>query len=168
MFQADTGLMFWTITSFLIMVFLLYKFVFPPLNSVIKQRRVAIEDRIEQAKQVQAEAESLLKKYRDQMMESEKKTLEMLEDARRKSEAVKEESIRRAQKEAFQIIDDTRKDIEHFKKKALADMKNDIADIVVDVSEKLLKKGLDAKDHIKLVESSIKELEKNVNRKVSA
>jgi F-type H+-transporting ATPase subunit b len=166
MFEVETGLIFWTALSFLIMVFLLYKYVFPPLNQVIKQRRAAIEERLEEAKRAQSEAQQLLRKYQDQLIDSEKKTLQMFEEARRQSETVKDEALKRAQKAAFQITEEAKSDIELYKKKAMVDLKKDIADVVVDVTQKLIKKKLTARDQVGLIGASIKELEKNAKRKI--
>lgn len=166
MFEINTGLIFWTLVSFAILLVLLYKLVFPPLNRILDQRRQSIEGRLEQAKKAQAEAEDLLQKYRAQLMEAEKKTSEMFEDAQHKSQALRDETLKNAQKEAFQIIENTKNDISLFKSKALTDLKGEIADIVVTVSRKLIGQSLKTGDHIKMVESSITELEKHAKGKI--
>jgi len=166
MFDIDTGLIFWTALSFGFLLFLLYKLVFPPIHKVLDQRRDAIEGKIEEAKQAQTEAENLLSKYKTQMIEAEKRTSEMFEDARHKSEAFREDTLLSAQKESRNIIENAKEDIDIFKRKALVGLKVDISKIVADVARKLIRKKLSAKDQLKLVESSIKELEKNAKDKV--
>lgn len=166
MFEINTGLIFWTALSFIIMVILLYKLVFPPLYRVIDQRRAAIDKRLEEAKKAQSEAEDLLKKYETKLVEAEKTSASIFEDAQRKSQALRDEALKNAQKEAYKIIEDTKKDIDGLKRKALFDLKEDITKVVVDVSGRLIKKNLNVKDHIKLIESSISELDKNAKKKI--
>ncbi len=166
MFQIETGLIFWTTLSFIILLALLYKFVFPPLNRVLDQRRRAIEGGLAQAKAAQTEAEGLLSKYRSQLAEAEKKTAEMFEDARRQTQAYRDDVLKNAQTEARGIIEKTADDIDKLKRKSLQGLKEDIADIVVNVNRRLIKKELTGKDHLKLVVSSIRELKENAKRKV--
>lgn len=164
MFELETGTIFWTITSFGVLIFILYKFVFPPLNRVLEQRRIEIDGKLKNAEKANLESENLLKKYQAQLKESEENTLIMFEEARRKSEALKEEALKNAQKEAGLIVESTRKDIDVLKRKALFDLKKDITQVVVEVSRRLIKKSLNPDDHAALVESSINELEKNAKK----
>ncbi|MDD5382665.1 MAG: F0F1 ATP synthase subunit B [Candidatus Margulisbacteria bacterium] len=161
MFEIDTGLIFWTALSFLILLALLYKLVFPPLQRILGERRQAIEGGLARAKKAQEEAEDLLKKYQTQLAEAERTTASILEDARRKSQNLRDETLKTAQKEAYEVLENTRKDIDLYKEKALTDLKADIARIIVEVTGRLVKKTLKPEDHAKLIESSIEELEKH-------
>lgn len=160
MFNIDTGLIFWTILSFAILLVLLYKLVFPPLLKVLDQRHQAIEGRLAKAQKAQADAEGLLETYREQMAEAERKSLALFDEARRKVQSFREESLKSAQKEARQIIENTKEDIEVFKRKAMGTFKGEIADVVVEVNQKVLQKELSAKDQNRLVETALKELGK--------
>lgn len=164
MFEFDAGLISWTALSFGVLVVLLYKLVFPPLNKVLEERKAAIEGRLAEAEKSNLEAGNLLKKYQAQLKEAEEKTMLLFEEAQRKSEVLKEEALVNAQKEAGLIVENTRKDIDVLKRKALIDLKKDITEIVIEVSRKLIKKNLNAADHAELIELGIKELEKNAKR----
>ncbi|OGC21522.1 ATP synthase F0 subunit B [candidate division WOR-1 bacterium RIFOXYB2_FULL_42_35] len=166
MFEINTGLIFWTVVSFILLLVLLYRLVFPPLNRILDQRKKAIEGRLEQAETAQKEAEGLLDKYHLQLAEAEKKTAAMFAEARRQTQTFREDSLENAQKEARGIIEKTKEDIEILRRKSMQNLKEDIANIVVDVNRRLIKSELSNKDHLVLVDSSIKELEKNVKRKI--
>ena len=166
MFEVETSLIFWSALSFVILLFLLYKIVFPPLNRVLEQRRKEIKGGLEQAKKAQEQANQLLKKYQDQLLDAESRTNAMFEDAQRKSQALRDETLKAAQKEAVAIIENTKKDIEGLKRKALVSLKQDISSVVLDVTQRLIGKSLGVEDHLKLIESSIEELEKNAKTEV--
>jgi len=166
MFEIETGLIFWTIVSFVVLLILLYKLVFPPLNKVLEQRRQTIEGGLAKAAKAQTEARDLLNQYQCKLTEAEEKTSAMFEDARRQTEAFREESLKSARKEAGEIIEKTKNDIEILRRKSMQRLKGDIAEIVVDVNKRLIQKELNDADQLKLVETSIEELEKNVTRKV--
>jgi len=159
-------LIFWTVTSFLILLLLLYKVVFPPIAKALDQRRQAIEGGLAKAKKAQEEAAELLAKYQEQLMQAQQKTREMLDEAQRKSQALRDETLRSAQKEAIHILENTKKDIENYKRRSMESLKEEIVAMVVEVSSRLIQKELKAADHIKLIESSIKELDKSVKRQV--
>jgi F-type H+-transporting ATPase subunit b len=166
MFEIETGLIFWTILSFGLLLILLYKFVFPPLVKVLEQRREAIEGGLKRAEQARTEAEDLLSKYRRQLGEAEQKTAAMFEEAKQQTEAYRDKNLRNARKEAMAVIEKTKDDIDIFRRRSMQRLKKDIADIVVEVNRKLIQKKLTQADHLKLVEASIKELEKNVKKQV--
>ena len=166
MFEIDTGLIFWTALSFVILVALLYKLAFPPLQKILEARRRAIEGGLQQAKNAQEEAQQLLVNYRQQLTDAEVKTSAMFEEAQNRSQAMREEALKNAQKEANRVIESTRKDIEAYKRKALTDLKDDISRIVINVSGRMIKKNLKAEDQKKLIDASIKEMEKNAKRAV--
>jgi F-type H+-transporting ATPase subunit b len=166
MFEAQTGLIFWSAVSFVILLFLLYKIVFPPLNKALEQRRKEIKGGLEQAQNAQEQANQLLKKYQDRLDEAENRTNLMFEDAQRKSQALRDETLKAAEREAVAVIENAKKDIEGLKRKALVSLKEDISTVVVDVTRRLIGKSLGVKDHLKLIESSIEELEKNAETKI--
>lgn len=166
MFNIDTGLIFWTILSFVILLISLYLVVFPPLHKVFEQRRKAIEGKIEMAKKMQADAEELLKKYRDDIAAAESKTAALFEEAERKSSALRDDTMNAARKEAMRIIENTKKDIDLYQQKSLAGYKANIAQIVVSVVKKLVNKSIDAKEQAALIDEAIGELKNNAVRKI--
>ncbi|PIS31074.1 ATP synthase F0 subunit B [Candidatus Saganbacteria bacterium CG08_land_8_20_14_0_20_45_16] len=162
MFEINTGMVFWTFVSFFILLFLLYKLVFPPLNKVLEARRQAIEGRLGQAKKAQVEAEGLLAKYRDQLREAEKKTSAIFDEAKQQAQVFREESLKSAQREAKAVIERTKEDIDRFKRQSLTTFKEEIVEVVIEVNRRLIQKELSRDDHKKLVAAAIAELEKNV------
>lgn len=166
MFEVHTSLIFWSALSFVILLFLLYKIVFPPLNRVLEQRRREIEGGLKQAKSAQEQANQLLSRYQDQLADAENRTNAMFDDAQRKSQALRDETLKIAQKEAVEVIENAKKDIEGLKRKALVSLKEDISTVVVDVTRRLIGKSLGVEDHLKLIDSSIEELEKNAETKI--
>ncbi|MFH1542788.1 MAG: F0F1 ATP synthase subunit B [bacterium] len=164
MFEPNTSLIFWTVVSFLILLALLYKLVFPPLHKVLDLRRQAIDGRITQAEKIQREAETLLQQYQRQLIEAEKKTTAMFEEARRQTAEFRDENLKRAQKEAQEVIGRTREDIDSLKRKALRNLKEEIVEVIVEVNRRLIDKELGSTDHRRLIEKAIKDLEEHVTK----
>jgi F-type H+-transporting ATPase subunit b len=165
MFEIDTGLMFWTVLSFGLMVVLLYLFVFPAMQKMLNQRRDMIEGGIERAKKTQAQAQELLQQYKTQMTEAEKRAAALLEEAKRGAQALKEEALNASREEAFQFAENTKMEIESYKEKALREIKQDIASLMVGAAGRLIGKNLQAADQDKLVDEAMAEINKNGNPK---
>jgi F-type H+-transporting ATPase subunit b len=161
MFEIDTGLMFWTVLSFGIMVVLLYLLVFPAMQKMLNQRRDMIEGGIERAKKAQAEAQELLKKYERQLAEADKKVASLLDEAKRSAQVLREATVGAARKEAYAFVENTKKEIEGYKDKTLQEIKHNIASLMVNAAGQLIGKSLQPADQDKLVDEAMAEIGKN-------
>ena len=162
MFEIDTGLMFWTVLSFGIMVVLLYLLVFPALQQMLNQRRDMIEGGLARAKKAQAEAQELLQKYADQMAEASTQAAALLEEAKRSAQVMREETVSAARKDAYEFAENTKKEIEGYKDKTLQEIKHNIASLMVTAAGRLIGKNLQPTDQDKLVDEAMTEINNSV------
>jgi F-type H+-transporting ATPase subunit b len=72
----------WGTVAFLILLFLMYRTVFPSINQAFKDRRANIEGKLEKAEKDREEAEQLLEQYRRRLRDAEDETQRILEEAR--------------------------------------------------------------------------------------
>ena len=86
---GNTSLIFWEVITFLILLFLLVRYVYPPIREQIEERQAEIERSIDEAEKTRAEARELLAEYRRQIDEARGEGRQILEDAasRRKPSA---------------------------------------------------------------------------------
>ena len=70
MFEAEPGLMLWTVISFFILLVLLRRFAYKPLVGMMSKREAAIRESIEEAKRTREAAEELQEKYRKLIAEA--------------------------------------------------------------------------------------------------
>ncbi|MBI5399963.1 F0F1 ATP synthase subunit B [Candidatus Saganbacteria bacterium] len=164
MFEIETGMIFWTAISFAVLLAMLYRFVFPPLNALFDQRRQSIEGRIADAEKIQALAQGILAEYKEKLAKSEEQAAAIFEDAKQKSQAFRETALHQAQAEANKIMAAASQEIKMFERRAVGELKKEIAAVVVDVSRRLIKKELPADEQAKLVAASIRELEADALR----
>ncbi|MDN3668568.1 F0F1 ATP synthase subunit B [Echinicola jeungdonensis] len=157
-----SGLIIWQIIGFGILLIILGKFAWKPILSALEEREGAIEDALKAAENarnemahLKAENEKLLQKARterDQILKSANETsAKMIEEA-------KEE----ASKAGAKMIEDAKAVIETEKKAALSEVKNQVATLALDVTEKLLRKQLKTEESQKeLVEEFVNDLKLN-------
>jgi F-type H+-transporting ATPase subunit b len=154
----DVGLLFWTFISFAILFFVLKKFAWKPIVGTVNDREQSIKDALASAenakKQMQnltADNERILKEARAEreMMIKEARDLKtkMISDAKEETKATTDKMIIQAQEA-----------IENEKKSAMADLKNQVASLSVEIAEKVIKGELSNKDkQLKIVEDMLGE-----------
>src|ERR671939_1707639 len=86
----NTSLIFWEVITFFILLFLLYRYVYPPIRDRIQQRQSEIERAIDEAQKTRSEARELLAEYRRQIDAARGEARQILDEARKQGEALRE------------------------------------------------------------------------------
>ena len=151
------GFLFQLVT-FLIVLWLLRRYVFPKLVDTLEARRKALEESLEQARQTEealaraeAKAEELLAKARvnaDQAMA----------DAKTKVDQIIAAGETTASERAARIIKDAEEHLGQERDRLHSELRKELADLVVTTTEKVLRQKLDIKEDRALIEKSLKEL----------
>lgn len=152
------GTLVWMLVSFGILAFVLMKFGWPMVLKSLKERETAINDALHAADKAKEEMRQLQSHNEDLLKQAKQERDEMLRNARLTSEKIIEDARNRATAEAIRIVDNARENIESEKLKAMHDLKNQIANLSIEIAEKLLKSELSDKQ--KANELIDRELEK--------
>jgi len=139
------GLIFWTLLAFLIVVFLLKKFAWKPILTSLNEREKSISDSLATAERVKAEMAQLQSDNEALLAKAREERAALLKDARDTKDKIIAEAKEAAKVEAGKIMTDARAAIETQKMAALTDIKNQVGTLVVEVSEKILRRQLDNK-----------------------
>ncbi|GAB3920937.1 F0F1 ATP synthase subunit B [Mucilaginibacter myungsuensis] len=153
------GFVVWSTVAFIILLVLLGKFAWKPIMAAIGERERFIEDALlkaEAAKQemalLTAENESLMKQAR-----AERDLI--LAEAKKLKDQIVNEAKDIANKEGARMIENARLEINNQKAIALADVKNQVATLSIEIAEKILRKQLeDAHKQDELVADLLKEV----------
>ena len=140
------GVFFWMLVSFGILVFILLKWGWPAVIKTLKEREVAINDALEAAEKARQELKTLSNKNDDELKRAKQERDEILRDARLASEKIIEDAKLKATAEADRIVESARENINYEKQKAMTDLKNQIANLSIDIAEKILKQELAGKE----------------------
>ncbi len=162
------GLMFWTIVAFFISLWVLRKYAFGPIQSALDKRRAAVNDAIDHAEQVKAEAAQLLDEYKAQLATARTESDQMRERARKDADEhvarVKAEAETQRQEQLAQTQTQIRAEVD----KAMGDLRVAVAEMTVTASEKVLRGSIDAKQHEALIEQAVADLDFDRLQKVGA
>lgn len=148
----------WALIVFALLFVALWKFVFPNILKMTKEREKRIQNRINKAELSKKEADDLLIEYKEKIDNIGNEIQEMKERAKVEGEKLKEEAMEKAKKEIKDLISLAEHQIEIEKAKAIREIKEDISEMVIAITEKVLKKSLKEDVHYKLIEESIVEI----------
>ncbi len=156
------GLIFWMTLTFLILLFLLKKFAWKPILQSIKEREQKISNSLAMAKQTQEEMKRLKADNEALLKEAKNERDSILRDANKMKESIINEARGKAQTEADKIIESARESIRNEKMAAINELKNQVADLSIEIAEKILMRELeDKKSKQKLVEENLKSINFN-------
>ena len=140
------GVIFWMVVSFAILVFILLKFGWPVVIKTLKEHEESINNSLSAAEKAKDELLQLQANREELQKEAKIERDEMLRNARLTSEKIIEESRLKATEEADRIVEMAKQSIEYEKMQALHDLKNQMANLSIEIAEKLLKQELADKE----------------------
>ena len=156
------GLIFWTSIIFIILLIVLGKAAWKPINKMINKRSQKIEDALNMAELARQEMKALQADNERIMVEARHERDLLIKEARE----IKDQIISKAKDEAIlevnKVKQNAQKEIEAQKAAAMEDMKNQVLDLSVAVAEKVLRKELGSKsEQEELVSNLIKDIKFN-------
>jgi F-type H+-transporting ATPase subunit b len=148
----------WGTVAFLILLFLMYRTVFPSINQAFKDRRANIEGKLEQAEREREEAEQLLEQYRRRLRDAEDETQRILEEARSNAERVRRDLLAKAEGDAGRELDRARQAIRAERDQAIRQLRNEVGTLAVELATRVVGDSLDRDRQLRLVDEYIDEL----------
>lgn len=142
----DFGLLFWMVIIFGVVFFLLAKFGFPVITSMVRKRSDHIEDSLKKAKEAQEALENLTQEGRKIIEDARLEQGRILKEATRTRDQIIAEAKQKAQEEADKIVAHAKIQIAAERESAVRDLCRQVSLISVKVAEKIVKKELDSSE----------------------
>jgi F-type H+-transporting ATPase subunit b len=141
----EFGLLIWTLLAFLVVFFILGKFAWPAIVKGLKEREQGITDSLAVAEKVKAEMAQLKSENETLLAQAREERAQMLKEARDIKDKIINEAKEQAKIEANKIIVNAQAAIEQQKMAAITDVKNQVGNLVIEISEKILRRELSNK-----------------------
>ena len=154
-----TGLMIWTLVTFVVVLIVLKKYAFTPIQQMIDQRRVAITADLDAAEKARGEAQAALAEYREQLAEARKEAARIVEDARRIGEERRVADVAALEAETVRLKEQAKAEIAAETRQALADLKQHVAELTMVATEKVVRARLDASEQKRLIEDALADVD---------
>jgi len=159
--QFFSSLIFWEVVSFAILFFVLYKFAFPGILSILEEREKKIKDSLDQAERHRSEAERRLKEYEAKLSGAAKEAEGILAAAKERAQRLLDENGQRLTVEAERIKGDATREIEHERRKAVQDIRNQTTELALMVAEKVVQRNLTEADQRKFADEALEAISKS-------
>jgi F-type H+-transporting ATPase subunit b len=154
------GLIIWTLLAFLVVFFILKKFAWPSILGGLRKREQTIADSLAQAEKIKEEMAQMKNENEAILAKAREERSQMLKEARETKDKIVNEAKEQAKVEANKIITDAQAAINNQKMAALTEVKNEVGKLVIEVTEKILRRELSTKQ---AQEAHIKSLVDEVN-----
>ena len=149
----DLGLLFWMLLAFLVVFGVLAKFGFPAIVNMVDERNKYIDDSLRKAHEAQERLANIEKEGESILQEAREKQAQILKEAAETRDAIVEQAQTKARSEGARLLEDARVAIEQEKKAALADIRQQVAALSVEIASKVLKQNLkDDKSQMDLID----------------
>ena len=158
----SVGLIFWTAVVFIILLVLLRSLAWKPILSAVKEREQSIEDALNAAKKAKEEMALLNAQNEKIMKEARAERDAILKEAREMKENIINEAKNSATVEGNKLIENAKTAIQNEKASAMADIKNQVGQLSIEIAEKILTKELaDKSAQVALVNDVIDQVKFN-------
>ena len=148
----DFGLFFWMTVVFLVVLFILWKYGFPVIVKMVDERKAFIDESLKKAHEANERLANIQKEGESILQEAREKQAQILKEAAESRDAIVEQAQQKARAEGARLLDEARTAIEQEKKAAIADIRQQVATLSVDIAEKVLRQNLrDDKSQMDLI-----------------
>lgn len=159
---APESLLFWSTLVFLLLVFLLGKFAWKPILGAVKKRETSINDALAAAERAKREMENLQADNEKLLREARAERDAIMSEAREIRAKMIADAETEAKNRTEKMVAQTKEAIENEKKAALSELKNQVADLSLDIARKVLKQELaDSEKQMTLVGDMLKDAKLN-------
>jgi F-type H+-transporting ATPase subunit b len=151
---------FWVLVSivnFLVLLYLLRRYMWGPIMATLDSRAAKIREGLELTESARREREQLKQEVEKTLAEARREAAAMAERTTKAAEAAAADIRTQAKAEADRIRDKGREDAQHLHDQALAQLRTEVASMVVLAASRILGKEINAEQHRALIERSLDE-----------
>lgn len=154
----DPGMAIWTWIVFFLVLFVLYKFAWRPILSMLDEREAKIRKSLADAEEARRLLEETIGKQKDILGRAHDEAIAIVQKARESAQNVAMEIEKKAAHEAEHMIDGAKNAIQNERDRAITELRKEAAVLAVSVASKLIQANLDDERNRKLVDGYISEV----------
>lgn len=158
MLEINSGLILWTILTFIIVLLILRKAAWKPLLGALSAREESIRASLRDAENARGEAARLLEENRRQLAQAEEQSRRIIREGRDLGERLKAELLEKANATTRGMIEQAKEEIHREKDAALIQLRSEATDLVIAAAGKILDANLDTPKQRQLADAAIREI----------
>jgi F-type H+-transporting ATPase subunit b len=145
--------------NFLVLYFLLSRFLFPRVTQMLDARAARIRESVERAEQVQREAEVMEQQFQERIAEARREGQGIVANANQIAQRIQAEAQEKAQREAEAFLVRAREQIQRETQQASAELRQQVASLALLAASRVVERSLDERQHVELIERVLREAE---------
>ena len=138
----DLGLLLWMLLSFAVIFFVLIKYALPYIVGMVNERKDYIDESLKKAHEASERLENIRQEGEAILQEAREKQAQILREAAETRDAIVEKAQGKAREESARLIADAKAQIEGEKRNAIRDIRSQVAELSVQIAEKVLRDKL--------------------------
>ncbi len=156
--EFKTDLAIYSFVVFLLLLAILTKFAWKPINEALEAREHRIAEHIAAAERQNQEAKQLLAEYDRKLAAAQDQVRAILDDARKDAEHAQQELLAKARLDAQTEMERAKREIDTAKGQALKELAERSTDLAIGLAGRIVRKELKQADHAQLVQEAIARL----------
>ncbi|WP_036877682.1 F0F1 ATP synthase subunit B [Xylanibacter oryzae] len=140
----DTGLLFWMALVFIIVLAILWKWGFPVIVKMVNDRKAYIDDSLQKAHEANEKLANIRIESESMLQEAREKQAQILKEAADTRDAIVLKAQDKAKDEGTRLISEAKAEIDSEKQNAIREIRAQVAELSVQIAEKILRKKLDS------------------------
>jgi F-type H+-transporting ATPase subunit b len=159
-FLVPNGTFFVELLAFAIILYLLGKYIVPPINRAMTARQDAIRKQFADLDEAKADAKSAEEEFRAQIADARHEAARIREEAREQGAAIIAEMREQAQAEANRIVEHAHSQIEADRQQAVTSLRAEVGSLATDLAGRIVGESLeDQARQSRVVERFLADLE---------
>ena len=147
---------------FLVVLFILWKWGFPVIVKMVDERKAFIDESLKKAHEANERLANIQKEGESILQEAREKQAQILKEAAETHDAIVEKAQDKARSEGARLLEEAKAAIEQEKKAAIADIRQQVASLSVEIAEKVLRANLkDDKSQMDLIDRMLDDVSAN-------
>lgn len=138
----DFGLFFWMAIVFIIVLAILWKWGFPTIVNMVNSRKEFIDDSLRKAHEANERLANIQKEGEAMLQNAREKQAQILKDAAETRDEIVVKAQEKATNEGSRLLNEAKAEIEVEKQNAIRDIRTQVAEISVQVAEKIVREKL--------------------------
>ena len=157
-FLVPNGTFVVELVAFLIVVFVLARYILPPLNKIMDERQATIRQSLLDAEEAKRRADEAQEEYKRIVVEARTQARSVVEEANKMAEQARTERRQQAEAEYERIVTSAGAEVEAQTRRAQEDLRRQAADLAIAVAEKVIGEGIDRDAQSHLIDRAIEQV----------
>jgi F-type H+-transporting ATPase subunit b len=141
--------------AFAVILFFMWKWVIPRVNTMLEERRTKIQGELERAEETRREADHILEEYRAQLTGAREEAGRIIEETRKTAEQLRKDMLGKAEEESQGIVARAQDEIRAERDRVFQELRSQIGEISVELAARIVGESLDEAAHQRLIDEYI-------------